>query len=221
MTTPAALPAGTNRMYVPRSPLGRRTLGAENVPESDRELSQWTLEQLQAEENYLESARLKATEVGEQAAAAVAGSLQRGLDRVLLAQSSALSAIALAFTAAQTLEYKPPIPDRTYGPLVALVAAIALALPVTVVRWWRGGGLDRERSIVDVTSAGLTGAAVAWLIETRFTDDQPWLAVGCAVGAGALAAAFAWWRVRKLIRAAAATSSLAGGRSAASAESGP
>jgi predicted alpha/beta-fold hydrolase len=97
---------------------------------------------------------------------------------------------------------------------------VALALPVTVVRWWRGGGLDRERSIVDVTSAGLTGAAVAWLIEAWCTDDRPWLAVGCALGAGALAASFAWWRVRKLIRAAAATSSLADGRSSPSTKTG-
>jgi hypothetical protein len=180
-------------------------VGPERVAETDRDLGRWTLEQLKAEEEYLESVHLKAAEVGEQASAAVDETLQRGLDRVLLAQASVLSAIALAFTAAQTLEYKPPIPERTFGPLVALVAAVALALPVTVVRWWRGSAPNLERSIIDVVCATLTGAALAWLIETWCTGSQPLLAAGCAAAGGVLAGSVTWWRVDRLTRAAAAT----------------
>ncbi|GIF20314.1 hypothetical protein BJ973_001780 [Actinoplanes tereljensis] len=179
-------------------------VGPAQVADADREIGSWTQEQLRAEEAYLDSVHLKAAEVADQASAAVGDVLRRGLDRVLLAQASVLSAVALAFTAAQTLEYKPPIPDRTYGPLVALLAAIALALPVTVVRWWRGAGPNRERSIIDVLSAVLTGASFAWFIETWLTGSRPLLAVASAIAGGALAGSVTWWRLSRLSKAATA-----------------
>ncbi|RZU76015.1 hypothetical protein EV384_4611 [Micromonospora kangleipakensis] len=179
-------------------------VGPGRVAESDRELGQWTLEQLRVEETYLESVRLKASEVGGLAATEVNGSLQRGRDNLVLAQVSVLSALTLALTAAQALGYQPPLPHRTFGPLVSLAGAIALALPTTVLRWWRGAGPDREWPIIDVACVALTGAALGWFIETWCTARQPWLAIGCAVGGGVLAGLSAGWRIQRLRRAVAA-----------------
>src|SRR5205823_6139030 len=89
---------------------------------------------------------------------------QRGYaQQVTLIQTSVLGSIIMALTAISAFAYTVPVPNALRGPLVCLLAALALVLPGAAVRWTRGVGDDAPWPGVNLVGGSLLGAATTWL----------------------------------------------------------
>ncbi|MGA5346802.1 CATRA conflict system CASPASE/TPR repeat-associated protein [Streptomyces griseoincarnatus] len=95
--------------------------------------------------------------------------LQNHQQYVSLVQTSVIGGLLMALTAVQALGYKLPIPASTQGPLIALLTALAIALPTVVLRRWRGGYGGRGGALFEVAGLAGTGAAAGWL-SSRLLD---------------------------------------------------
>ncbi|WP_143660570.1 CATRA conflict system CASPASE/TPR repeat-associated protein [Streptomyces sp. JHA26] len=106
--------------------------------------------------------------------------LQNHQQYVSLVQTSVIGGLLMALTAVQALGYELPVPASAQGPLIALLTALAVALPTVVLRRWRGGYGGRGGALFEVAGLAGTGAAACWL-SSRLLDTGHtalWVAPG-------------------------------------------
>jgi hypothetical protein len=123
--------------------------------------------------------------------------LQNHQQYVSLVQTSVIGGLLMALTAVQALGYKLPIPASTQGPLIALLTALAIALPTVVLRRWRGGYGGRGGALFEVAGLAGTGAAAGWLSSRLLDTGHTAL---WAIPGGLLFSITGVWLVRRAFR---------------------
>ncbi len=176
----AALPA-------PQSP------PAGGMPDNDQRLGRWLLGQLRSEEMYLAATITRVSELTAVGAAVVGAGTRERQEHLTLLQTSLLGCLLTALAAIQSLQYVPPMPGSLKGPLVALLAAVALWLPSGVLHWPPGSRRQPGRWSTDLILLATACAALGWLatgVGWRVTGNgvAPWpWSFTAAAGAAAIA----------------------------------
>jgi hypothetical protein len=129
-------------------------------------------------------------------------------ERLTLLQTSVISALLAALAAIAALTYKVPLAAPVQGPVIAMLGAVAFALPVALARWT--GTLSRSVPYrwPDHVATGLIGLGLGWFavsVAWWYLDRHapaPWPAsAGAAVVGGLLvtgvAAMLIWGRDRR------------------------
>jgi hypothetical protein len=117
------------------------------------------------------------------------GGRQRS-ERLTLLQTSVIGALLAALATIQALSYTVPVAATVQGPVIAMLGAVAFALPVALARWT--GTLPRSVPYrwPDHVAAGLIGLSLGWFgvsVAWWYLDRHraaPWAASvsGAAVG---------------------------------------
>jgi hypothetical protein len=132
------------------------------VGAADQQFGDRLLVQLRTEEAYLAGAQLKASELSRLAASTVTTRLEDRKADLALVMSSLLGAALMALAAVQSLQYQVPLPARVQPPTIALLAALALALPLTVLRLSSSTD-QRSGPGWDYSLAAAIGGTAGWL----------------------------------------------------------
>ncbi|MFE3519016.1 CATRA conflict system CASPASE/TPR repeat-associated protein [Streptomyces sp. NPDC059166] len=177
---------------LPYTPAVRRIGTGPSWPESDRAFAERLIQRVDDDRLHLEAARERADSVRAQARAATDRAMSDERSLLTLIQTSVLGAVLTGLAAVQTLEYELPLPKPLQSPLIAVLTAFALALPVSVLRWTGVAlGVHRHRWL-DRVVAGLAGAAVGWLAVTGYgvvwgagPTQAVWTLPGAVAAAGA------------------------------------
>ncbi|MFF0771622.1 CATRA conflict system CASPASE/TPR repeat-associated protein [Nonomuraea wenchangensis] len=127
--------------------------------ERDRLLTAVLRQQLEADIGYLRATRDSAADVARSARVVITERLAERARRLTILQTSFLGSLLMALAVVQALEYQVPLPRRLDAPLVAALAALALALPAITER---AGELTAPDAF-DRISCALFGGALAWL----------------------------------------------------------
>ncbi len=160
----------------------------------DAELGGWLAQQIGHELGYLASVRERAQEAQhltsfhvERASEAHA----RVLNRLTMLQTSVLGALLAGVAVIGTFGSPFDVRDGLRLPILALVMAVALALPPVVVRWYEPYGL------FELAGSAAVGGSAAWLV-AALADRSVAPAVSmAAAAAGAVAASAALARVNR------------------------
>jgi uncharacterized membrane protein YsdA (DUF1294 family) len=148
-------------------------------PASDLEIASWLEEQVATELTYLRSAGRKAAELSRLASAVIEQRRHRRQEKLTLLQASIVGALLMALAASQTFTYKVPIhrSGPILGPLIVVLATLALLLPAAVIYWpdrARSARLGRRQlalyllsAIVLGLEAGWLGASVGWVLRAH------------------------------------------------------
>ncbi|WP_406373902.1 BN6_48550 family protein [Streptomyces sp. NBC_01550] len=170
---------------------------------TDRELATWLRDRLADEIGYLSTTQKRAERVSRMSGAAVKQHLNDYQQRLAVLQTSFLGALLMALAAVQTFGYQVPLPGRIQAPVIAVLAALALALPSGVQRWSRANPGDAPLGAIDTMLVACLGGAVGWLAvavlshELTGRPSQPgWTVLAGLIGAGA-AVLFARRRLRQ------------------------
>ncbi|WP_432105076.1 CATRA conflict system CASPASE/TPR repeat-associated protein [Streptomyces sp. bgisy091] len=177
---------------LPYTPAVRRIGAGTSWPDSDRAFAERLIKRVDDDRLHLEAARERADSVRAQARSATDRAVADERSLLTLIQTSVLGAVLTGLAAVQTLEYELPLPRPLQSPLIAVLTAFALALPVSVLRWTGVAlGVHRHRWL-DRAVAGLAGAAFGWLGVTGYGvvwgDGPPpaeWTLPGAMAAAGA------------------------------------
>ncbi|MFF5550844.1 CATRA conflict system CASPASE/TPR repeat-associated protein [Streptomyces olivaceoviridis] len=140
--------------------------GADGTPKTvgrDKECHSNLAQVLDDDVAHSEIAREQVAETARIASETATQHLQRHQQYLALIQTAIIGALLMALTAIQALAYKLPIPAGLEAPLIALLGALGLGLPLLVVRRWRGGTGGRIGGVLEVASLAATGAAAGWL----------------------------------------------------------
>ncbi len=151
---------------------------------------------------YLENLLERAREAHEWVRLLVDQGGQQRRERLIVLQTSVISALLTALTAIQALQFNVPLAKRLQGPVILTLAAVAFALPVALARWT--GTLPRSTPYrwLDHAAAAVIGVSLGWFVTALIWDlhqhaTAPWpAATGGGVGGGLLAAAGAALLVR-------------------------
>jgi hypothetical protein len=142
--------------------LGETTFSATAGPPSvDRDLAEWTREQLLIEETYLNSAHQRVREAGRLAGTVIDQRQRQRQEGLTLLQTSIIGALLMALAAVQSFAYQTPLPAPLTAPTIGLLAVVALLLPPAVLRSPGLHTTSRRRWAV-AGAAGLTGAVLGW-----------------------------------------------------------
>ncbi|WP_316529434.1 CATRA conflict system CASPASE/TPR repeat-associated protein [Kitasatospora brasiliensis] len=128
--------------------------------------------------------------------------LQSHQQYLSLVQTSVIGGLLMALTAVQTLGFRLPLAEHVQGPFIALLATLAVSLPVVIMRRWSGGNGGRPGAVLEI--AGLTGAgaAVGWLL-ARGAGHGDWstaVTAAFAVAGAVLLGTGGAWHARRAIR---------------------
>ncbi|MBQ0983574.1 hypothetical protein KBZ10_03315 [Streptomyces sp. F63] len=155
-----SIAVGNMRLHTPH--VRRRGKGA-SWTVTDLAEAEWLIGQVEEDRLHLEAVRERA----EGARAAVSALVERERSRhqnwLTLIQTSVLGSVLTALTAVQAMGYEIPIRGSLQSPLIAAVAAFALALPLAVLRLAGVSPTTRRYRWLDSGAAGLFGAALGWL----------------------------------------------------------
>ncbi|WP_037826130.1 CATRA conflict system CASPASE/TPR repeat-associated protein [Streptomyces sp. NRRL B-1347] len=172
----------------------------------DRLLGERLRQDVDDELEYLQAAVEASAEVSREALAAAEVHLADHRQSLTLLQTSFIGALLMGLAAVQAFSYRVPMPGPVQAPVIALLAALALTLPVTVLAWSRGTVRTGSFAVLHPVLLGAVGASVGWLAATlvaRGTDggaqQDRWSLVGAGAGAVAAAAADVLgrrWRTR-------------------------
>lgn len=105
--------------------------------DADRAVADLLTHQLLVESDYLESARLKADELSRIAGEVLGVTRHRRQEFLTLLQTAILGGLLMALTAVQSLGYRVPVPEWLIPPIIVMVTAVAVLLPVALAsrRW--------------------------------------------------------------------------------------
>ena len=171
--------------------------------------------------NYLQDLQERARAAHEYVRLLVDHDGRQRSERLTLIQTSVISALLAALAAIAALTYKVPLAAPVQGPVIAMIGAVAFALPVALARWT--GTLSRSVPYrwPDHVATGLIGLGLGWFAVSAawwYLDRHapaPWPAsAGAAVVGGLLvtgvAALLIWARDGRDCGSAAAASTATG-----------
>ncbi|MFH9860332.1 CATRA conflict system CASPASE/TPR repeat-associated protein [Streptomyces sp. NPDC017202] len=127
---------------------------------------EWLIRQVEDDRLHLEAVRERAEGVRTAVSALVERELARHRGWLTLIQTSVLGAVLTALTAVQAMQYEVPMRKALQSPVIAAVSALALALPLAVLRLAGASPATRRYRWLDSGAAGLFGAALGWLAAT-------------------------------------------------------
>ncbi|MEU1038219.1 CATRA conflict system CASPASE/TPR repeat-associated protein [Streptomyces sp. NPDC005907] len=168
-------------------------------PEAELAVAQRLIKQVEGDQVQLEATRERA----DAARAVASGITERALSEhriwLTLVQTSVLGAVLTALTVVQAFEYKAPFSRHLQSPVILLLAALALALPLLVLRS-AGGAVATPYRWLDACAAGLLGVAAgwtavaAWAVHTGHGPVTAAITAPCSAAAGLLVGgAYHWW----------------------------
>ena len=143
--------------------------------------------------NYLQDLQERARAAHEYVRLLVDHDGRQRSERLTLLQTSVISALLAALAAITALTYKVPLAAPVQGPVIAMLGAVAFALPVALARWT--GTLSRSVPYrwPDHVATGLIGLGLGWFavsVAWWYLDRHapaPWPAsAGAAVVGGLL-----------------------------------
>ncbi|MET7741171.1 CATRA conflict system CASPASE/TPR repeat-associated protein [Streptomyces sp. NPDC005385] len=150
--------------------------------------AEWLIKQVDEDRLHLEAARERADSVRAAVSVLVERELAGHRNWLTLVQTSILGSILTALTAVQTMNYKVPIRKALESPVIVVVAALALALPLATLRWAGVAPTTSRYRWLDSGVAGLFGAALGWLAVTWWALGRggglptvPWTLSGALV----------------------------------------
>jgi hypothetical protein len=161
-------------------------------PQADLAAAEALIAQAESDQVYLETTRERAEAARALASTIVDRAFDDRRGKLTLIQGSVLGAVVTALTVVQSFQYHVPLSRFLQSPTIALLTALALALPLTVLRW---AGVRATTSYAWLVScaAGLVGASLGWLVTVlirRHLDQGPLpvaVTLPCAVVSGLLA----------------------------------
>lgn len=150
--------------------------GAEDIVDldnpfgNDERLGLGLERQLDDDAEYLAATLDASAEVAREAAALVESHLADHRAQLALLQSSLLGALLMSLTVVQAFGYRVPIPGPLRAPVIALLAALALLLPVAAAGWSRSTVRQGPFPALTHTLPATVGAAVGWLLATLLAE---------------------------------------------------
>jgi hypothetical protein len=171
-------------------------------PQADLAAAEALIAQAESDQVYLETTRERAEAARALASTIVDRAFDDRRGKLTLIQGSVLGAVVTALTVVQAFQYHVPLSRFLQSPTIALLTALALALPLTVLRW---AGVRATTSYAWLVScaAGLVGASLGWLVTVlirRHLDQGPLpvaVTLPCAVVSGLLAHGASRWLTRR------------------------
>ncbi|MFD3503958.1 CATRA conflict system CASPASE/TPR repeat-associated protein [Streptomyces sp. NPDC058678] len=172
----------------------RRGAGG-SMADQDLAVAERVLAQVEDDLVHLDAARERTDAVRALATSTVDRAMQTRGSRLSLLQTSALGGVVMALTAIQAFGYRVPLTPRLQAPVIAVLTALAVALPLGVLRW---AGLTPRYSPyrwADTPAAACLGASAGWLGVTAAYHPHvvPGAVLACTVVGGAVAVASATW----------------------------
>ncbi|MFF9060907.1 CATRA conflict system CASPASE/TPR repeat-associated protein [Streptomyces sp. NPDC101213] len=128
--------------------------------------AEWLIRQVEEDRLHLEAVRERAEGVRTAVSTLVERELARHRGWLTLIQTSVLGAVLTALTAVQAMQYEVPMRKVLQSPAIAALSALALALPLAVLRLAGASPATRRYRWLDSGAAGLFGAALGWLAAT-------------------------------------------------------
>ncbi|MFJ6381279.1 CATRA conflict system CASPASE/TPR repeat-associated protein [Kitasatospora sp. NPDC092039] len=128
--------------------------------------------------------------------------LQSHQQYLSLVQTSVIGGLLMALTAVQTLGFRLPLAEHVQGPFIALLATLAVSLPVVITRRWSGGNGGRPGAVFEIAGLAGAGAAVGWLF-ARGAGHGGWstaMTAAFAVAGAVLLGTGGAWHARRAIR---------------------
>ncbi|QDQ15514.1 CATRA conflict system CASPASE/TPR repeat-associated protein [Streptomyces spectabilis] len=145
---------------------------------------------------YLQATIEASAEVSREALAATDLHLADHRQSLTLLQTSFIGALLMGLAAVQAFGYRVPVPGPVQAPVIALLAALALTLPVTVIAWSRSTVRTGSCAVLHHVLLGAVGASVGWVAASLVAEGTEggaqqagWSVLGA--GAGAVVAASA------------------------------
>ncbi|MFF7213738.1 CATRA conflict system CASPASE/TPR repeat-associated protein [Streptomyces sp. NPDC008238] len=151
------------RRYTPPS---RRVGAGTSWPERDVAAAEALIAQVQDDVEYMSTARERAESARAAATAVTDRALNEYRNRLSLVQTSTLGSLLTALTVVQTLDYDLPLPKPAQLPAILVLAAVALLLPLAVLRQAAVSAVSLSYRWIDSAAAGLLGSSVCWLALT-------------------------------------------------------
>ncbi|WP_261719629.1 CATRA conflict system CASPASE/TPR repeat-associated protein [Streptomyces sp. FZ201] len=177
------------------SPSSVRRGAGISMPDQDLAVARGVLAQVEDDLVHLDAAKERTDAVRALATSTIDQVMQTRGNRLSLLQTSALGGIVMALTAIQAFDYRVPLPLRLQAPLIAVLTALAVALPFGILRWAGITSRNSPYRWVDTPAGACLGASVGWLGVT--VAYHPYAAPGsalvCSVAGGALVVAAGTW----------------------------
>ncbi|MEU8789777.1 CATRA conflict system CASPASE/TPR repeat-associated protein [Streptomyces sp. NPDC048643] len=172
-------------------------------PEAELAVAQRVIRQVEGDQVQLEACRERA----DAARTLASGITERALNEhrvwLTLVQTSVLGAILTALTVVQAFQYTPPLSQHLKSPVILLLASLALALPLLVLRSARTAVSTPYRWL-DASAVVLLGVAAGWTAVVEWNVHYghapvPFVATVPSSGAGGLLAygAYHCWDRRR------------------------
>ncbi|MFF2101144.1 CATRA conflict system CASPASE/TPR repeat-associated protein [Streptomyces sp. NPDC058202] len=180
-----------------KAALGLAVLGSQSDPGAseqllshDRRVIAWLIDALDDEMLFLQAARERAETVTQAIGGVVQGRLHKHQQQLVQLQTAVIGALVMALTAAQSLDYRPPVTSMLQAPLIGVLASLALCLPGAVLRWSRAVDSLPLRGF-DMTALMALGAASGWMVAAATSVAAGnrhgltgWSVLGAAAGGG-------------------------------------
>ncbi|QCX81435.1 hypothetical protein C9F11_39265 [Streptomyces sp. YIM 121038] len=170
----------------------------------DRLLAERLRQDIDDELEYLQATIDASAEVSREALAAAEAHLTDHRQRLTLLQTSFLGALLMGLAAIQAFGYHVPVPGPVQAPVIALLTALALTLPVTVIAWSRGTVRTGTFAVLHHVLLGAVGASAGWAAATLVAagtgggaQQARWSLVGAGAGAVVAVTADALGRGRR------------------------
>lgn len=194
-----AIAAATMRIHAPA--VHRQGPGT-CWPEADLAVAEALIAQAESDQVYLETTHERAEAARLLATTIVDRAFDDRRGKLTLIQGSVLGAAATALAAVQSFAYHVPLSRFLQSPTIAVLTALALAVPLTVLRW---AGVRATTSYAWLASgaAGLVGASLCWLVTVlvrRHLDQGPLpvaVTLPCAAVSGLIAYGASRWLTRR------------------------
>ncbi len=144
------------------TPAVRRRGPGHTWPDTDLAAAEALIRQMESDQVHLEATRERADAARSVASAITERVLTERRNQLTLIQTSVLGAVITALTAVQAFNYKLPVSRALQSPLILLLAALALALPLAVLRSAGGAAVSTSYRWLDSCAAGLVGTTAGW-----------------------------------------------------------
>jgi hypothetical protein len=180
----------------------------ETLFERDQALVEWLLQQAESDLVYLDALRERSGLLLAEADARVQEGTQHTQERLMLLQTSLVTALLTGLTATQTLGFRVPVPPSLRAPLVVGLTALALAVPVLVFQASRlPTPLRPAPGYFPVVAAlgaaaGWIGSSASWWVMEGQVAPAALTAAAAVAGAtlALLVGSLAGWRNRQIPR---------------------